>query len=177
MGTKLKNWIKIIIGVLLLALLLFALLQNKSTSFNKVSFDDNNQIYNRTENLFLDTITHAGLHSLNIKNTAVLIAPIQITEIENDLELKGYITQTDGGYIIFIKNTDKQESITIISHELIHLNQLISKRLINRDSAIIFDNVKYNIKSIPEYNKRPWEIEAFSNQHILEGKIIDILYN
>ncbi len=179
MSIKIPTWIKIILILIfvLFIILFFALSQNENNTFNKVSFNDNNKIYNKTEETFLDTITLAGMHALNIKNTAILITPIQISEIENNIELKAYIKETTGGYIIFIKRSDKDESIKIISHELVHLNQLISKRLISKDSIIIFDNVKYYINNMPEYEKRPWEIEAFSNQYIIENKITTMLYN
>jgi hypothetical protein len=153
------------------------LLKNQKTTFNKVEFHDNNEVYNRTENTFLDTVTLAGLHSLNIKNTAVLIAPLRKIDVQDGLELKGYIIQSNDGFIIFIKNVGRRESIEIISHELIHLEQLQSKRLIHRDSTLIFEGTQYDVRNIPEYSIRPWEIEAFERQYQVESKILEVLYN
>jgi hypothetical protein len=177
MKRNLARWIQIILGILLFALLFFMLLKNQKNGFNSVEFHDNNEVYNRTENTFLDTITLAGLHSLNIKNTAVLIAPLRTIDIQQDLELKGYIIQSNNGFIIFIKRVGRRESIEIIAHELIHLEQLKSKRLVNQDSTLIFEGTQYDIRNIPEYSIRPWEIEAFKRQSQVESKIIEVLYN
>ena len=169
--------VQIILGILLFVLLFFSVYEkSNNTVFNKVTYSDQNHVFNKTENTFLDTITLAGMNTLHIKNTSVLIAPLLRNEVENNLELKGYITQTDGGYIIFIKNTDRLESIEILSHELVHMNQLYSGRLKNTKNTVTFDKIVYDSKSLPEYLKRPWEMEAFSKQKEIQSQIIKELY-
>ena len=176
MKGKLHTWIQIGLGILLFALLFLMLSRVSEPTFNKIEFKDNNQVYNKTERQFLDTIVLTGMNALHIKNTSVLVAPLDRTETENDIELKGYIVPTDGGYIIFIKDTDRLESIEIISHELIHLNQLSSGNLKNNKYTVEFLGIKYTKENMPEYMNRPWEQEAFLLQHDLNSKIIKRLY-
>lgn len=158
-----------------------------------VDMKSTNYIYNdtKTNRIYLDTVLIVGLRELNINNVKVIVRDISYedTKILKGYELKGLILNqdneylvlntdkkelnADNEYLILIKNTDREESIEILSHELIHLKQIYDKRLIIKD-IIIWDDKIYS-PTLP-YPDRPWENEAFSQSGNLEKRINEKLY-
>ena len=115
--------------MLVFALAIFLITKvNEDKPFNKVTFTESNFVKNKTDMKYLDTLVLAGLHVLEIDKTSVLILPLDI-EGSSDLELKAHIRQVENGYIIFIKNVDRNYALEIISHELVHLQQYNTGKL------------------------------------------------
>ena len=64
--------------------------------------------------------------------------------------------------------------LKIIAHELIHLRQYFYEELIIDGLYVTWMGENFDIDGI-EYEDRPWENEAYSQQTYLGNKIISIL--
>ena len=173
-----NNKILIIIAAALLALLIYFIINaDYNLKFNKINFNDNNVVLNQSVPKYMDTIVLAGLHVLNCKNTKVMIKKMPAYDMAG-MEIKAYIIKYDFGYIIWIKDMSKMEALLVLSHELVHLKQHEDKRLIIINNDIIWDkDMVYKSDEIPDYNLRPWEIEAFDNQNYIKNEIENTLFN
>jgi hypothetical protein len=78
---------------------------------------------------------------------------------------------------IVIENTGTVLAISIIAHELTHVQQMQSKRLEVKENQMFWEGK--SIVSYDEYNRNrdfnvhknwPWEAEAYSNQKLLPQK-------
>lgn len=175
-----NKWFKIA-GIILLIIVLIFLIWKISTYkeklFNKFPFETYHHVINTTNVLYLDTIVHAGLQILKIDSVIVVIKPLINKEgiLPGDLDVKGYIKGEGYTYIIFIDDFSKEESIKILSHELIHLKQYYNNELkiINNIPVWKGDTIKLDKY---DYNQRPWEKEAFANEYDLGLKMNKILY-
>jgi hypothetical protein len=172
----------IVIGLVVLIVIGFAiyLLSNqKQQTFKKVTLSRNNIISNKTSKSYLDTLVSQGLDVLGLKGEYVMIRTMDPSlkgALGADTELRAYIIGERNQYIIYIGDLDRQESLTILSHELIHLQQYTSGRLIRmEDRFMMFDGEVYNVDNI-EYKNRPWENEAFKKETDLKLKLENILY-
>jgi hypothetical protein len=176
-----KNYLKIIIAVLVVALLSFIIWKAvvyKEPAFKTVILNPSNLTRNYTDMKYLDTIVRVGLNELNMKDIGVIIRPMgSIKNLENfkDLDIEAYIVGSGKIYTIYIKNSNRSESITIISHELIHLLQSNTNQLVIDKGVIFWMGEEVDIKKVP-YAERPWEIEAFSKEGDLKNKIESKLY-
>jgi hypothetical protein len=173
--TKTNKIILIILAILLIGGF-YLLNRNSDKPYNKVVLSKENHITNLTNTVFLDTIVNVGLSELKQSNVFLLILPLtqkQIDQFGDNGELKAQIVGKEGNYIIFVSDISRSESITILSHELIHLTQYQSGRLVLTSKGVIWENelVDNNLS----YDKRPWEIEAFSKQINLSDKIEKVL--
>lgn len=169
-----KNKILLIILTILLVIGLY-LLNNSDKPYNKVILSKENHITNLTNIVYLDTIISVGLSKLKQSNVFVVVLPLtqrQIDQFADSGELKAHIVGNDSNYIIFVSDITRNESITVISHELIHLNQYQSGRLKIDSTGVIWEG---NLIDNLLYEERPWEIEAFSEQKNLSNKIEKVL--
>jgi hypothetical protein len=170
-----------IIGAILLAILLIFIIWKivtyKEKPFKKFTFKTYNHVFNTTKISYLDTIVHSGLQSLKIDSVIVVIEPLINNEklLPGDLDTKAYIKGEKYSYLIFIGNFSRTDNILTLSHELIHLKQYYNNELIINGNMQIWKGDTINISNI-SYEKRPWEIDAFSKQKQLELDMIKILY-
>ena len=177
-----KNNLFIILGVLLfLIIILLVYLGNKEgKAFNRVTLDTNkNYVLNTTEYDYYDTIIHIGLIELGYEGIDITVAPLSEKARENFRnsggDLHAHLREKDGKYYLFILPSSKEQSITIISHELIHLTQYHTKKLIYENGVITWEGRQYGVEEI-NYNIRPWEEEAFQLEGGLSNQISKILY-
>ena len=151
------------------------LLKDLDKPYNKVILSKENHITNLTNTLYLDTIVSVGLSKLKQSNISVVILPLthrQIDQFVDSGELKAQIVGKDSSYIIFVSDLTRNESIKVISHELIHLTQYQSGQLKIGSTGVIWQgNQVDNLL----YEERPWELEAFSKQRNLSDKIEKVL--
>lgn len=178
-----KKWILILIGVVVIIGVIILLMVNQKEKYFKQIKIENNNIFNTIkEKNYLDTIVYAGIKSLDIDSLIIIIRPLTSDDIkklsfDENLELKAHIQGMNDTYIIWINpNESRSEYIEILSHELIHLKQYYTKELLIINNNIYWKNEKININDYT-YEKRPWEVEAFSNQKDLEKKMLQFLYD
>ena len=173
-----KNKILYGVGILILILITYLIVfyEEEDIPFNKIEFTEGNRILNRDMPKYMDTIVLAGLSQLNITNTIIVIRSIQIKKTD-DLDLKAYIIKQGETYVIFIKDLSKNESMIVMSHELIHLQQIASGKMlsINAETWLWNGCDMYSLYNLPEYLERPWEAEAFKISPNLQNKIETIL--
>ena len=192
MTTKVK-WI---IGIILLIIIGFILFRKsfldglkfkmnigiyQEQTFKQFDIETTNIVANRTEDNYLDSVVYVGLNELGMDSIAVTIRPITDEvkqQFDSEGTLKAHILGRGRQYIIFLDDMGRDESIKVLSHELIHLRQYVTQKLILHKNEVIWDGKVISGYEVSEskYNDRPWEIEAFAEQRQLESKIRNILY-
>lgn len=175
-----KSSTKLFWGIIVLALLLlfYLIFTYKEQTFNKYDFGTSNMISNKASVSYLDTIAHVGLDILGIKNHVIVIRDQEdALSLGGDIETQAWVVTQNSMSIIYIKpKLGRNESITTLAHEIIHIDQSRKGRFVRYQPPIIlWDNVEYNGLEIP-YGERPWEVDAFKRGKELEKQIRDILY-
>ena len=163
-------------------LLIMSIIHSKPQPFNKLKFE-RVHIYNTIkEQNFLDTIVYSGLLNQNLQGLVIVIKPLTKQVQDNfryDLKLKAHIYGKDSTYIVWIDpSLQRSEYIEVLSHELIHLNQYVSKQLVVNSgdlSTVLWKGESINLSEY-SYELRPWEIDAFSKQENLKSLMIKTLY-
>jgi len=150
-------------------LLLWFFASCEKEGYNKVPLDPNIKITNLTNKPYIDTLTNIGLQELKQSNVFIIIKPLVITSVE-DLDLRGYIEGEGNTFTIYVEDNVRSEYPLLISHEIIHLVQNTSGRLIIFKEGVLFDNVLYSHNT--PYVYRPWEQEAFYLDDFLEARIM-----
>ena len=195
-----KKYYKWIIGIIILLLIIFSIvrynkkqafyekIQNalqfgvyKEQTFNRIDIETTNLIANRTDRNYLDSIVYVGLNEMNLDSIAITIrqiSPDVQERFDSDSQLKAHIIGKENQYIIFVDEMSRDEAIKVLSHELIHLKQYYTKKLILEKDKVIWDGREVYQSEINDtkYEQRPWEAEAFAGQRGLENKIREILY-
>lgn len=177
-----KSHLYILLGVLiaLIIVLMVYLSTKEEKPFNQIQLDtQTNFVSNNTEFEYYDTIVHVGLKELGLEGIDITIAPLSETARQNFQnnggDLYAHLRESRGKYYLFILPSSKSQSITIISHELIHLTQYHSKKLTYENGIVTWEGRPYTLEEI-SYNLRPWEDEAFQMEGELSNKISKILY-
>jgi hypothetical protein len=188
--------VKWIIGIILLIIVGFILFRKsflnglkfkmnigiyQEQTFKQFDIETTNMVSNRTEDNYLDSVVYVGLNELGMDSIAVTIRPITDEvkqQFDSEGTLKAHILGRGRQYIIFLDDMGRDESIKVLSHELIHLRQYVTQKLILHKNEVIWDGKVISGYEVSEskYNDRPWEIEAFAEQRQLESKIRNILY-
>jgi hypothetical protein len=175
-----KYWKWIVAGICIIVLAL-GLLNRGEWFFDKpfkvVPLVKESYVVNRTDYPYLDTIVHLGLKELNIPKTIVVIKTLDPTIMESipGMELKAYVTQENGGYLIFIRSMGRKEAITVLSHEMIHIAQYYIGDIVVIDQGVLWKKAIVFPLDTP-YSERPWEIQAFALQGELGNRISKQLY-
>lgn len=169
------KWIVITIGVLILAFGLYGSLYEKP--FKVVPLVKESYVVNRTQYPYLDTIVHLGLKELHIPKTIVVIKTLDPTFLESipGNELKAYVIEEKGSYMIFIRSMGRKEALTVMSHEMIHIAQYYVGDISVTDRGVIWKKAMLYPLDTP-YSDRPWEIQAFALQGELSSRISKQLY-
>jgi len=152
----------------------------KERTFNLVEFETTNSIVNKTDLAYIDSIVYLGLNYLQIDSVYISVRPIT-NEVKVNFDpymtLKAHIIGNKSQYMLWIDNMSRSESITVISHELIHLKQYNENRLFIANNYIMWDNNIYTYDEVNtiDYFKREWELEAFKKSFELETHLRSIL--
>lgn len=178
-----KSKIVLIIFILIVFFVGIYFLNKKNEKpFKEVDIPDTaNYINNRTENKYIDTVLLLAANKLGVEGAIISVFPmsdeVRINfERDNNISLKAFIVGSGYQYAIFTQDLDRMESITVFSHEMIHLKQYNSNRLIVLGNGVVtWEGQKIEVNSIP-YNDRPWEREAFQNETKLANDLKKILY-
>jgi predicted metallopeptidase len=195
-----KKYYKWIIGIIILLLVIFSVVRyNKKQAFyekiknalqfgvyreqtfSRIDIQTTNMVSNRTDTDYLDSIVYVGLNEMNLDSIAITIrqiSPEVQAMFDSESQLKAHIIGKENQYIIFVDEMSRDEAIKVLSHELIHLKQYYTKKLILEKDKVYWDGEEIYQREIneTEYQRRPWEAEAFAGQRGLENKIREILY-
>ena len=182
MNNKSIKKITIVIGIILLLVIGYFLLRPiEEQYFNKITIPPTSVVTNQTKDSYLDTIVHVGLNILEIDTVFVQIKKLPKSQKSDDEDIDlvaSIISDGKNQFVIFVRENDsRNENIEKISHELIHLRDYYTQKLILFDEwGIIYGDEEWEDLRSMEYRDRPWEIEAFKEGPILEKKIKNKLY-
>jgi hypothetical protein len=146
-----------------------------------IEIESNNIVTNRTDNEFYDKIVEVGLYELGIDSVYVRINEITDEAKSNfdiDTELRAHIVGRGNQYTIWIDEMGQDESIKVLSHELIHLEQYRNREIILEEYYVVWRGINYTYGDIErmDYLKRPWEIDAINKSKKLRESMEGILY-
>lgn len=158
----------------------------KTSAIQDLTFPSTINVVNHTQieeleyltNLILDK--HFGYDSISIEYyympeefESPPISPI----ILKGFVIKNYVKKN--AYVIFVsKNLKHIEVPSFLCHELYHVYQYESKRLVSLDFFslhVIYDGVEICAHDTP-YFKRQYEIDAFKNEEVVFKSIMKYLY-
>lgn len=175
----LLKWKELIVLVIIIFITITLIVIRKGDKpFKKVDIQTSNHITNLTAKPYVDTILVAGIKELGIENTFIVVKTLENTEKEfADIvyDLKGHIVNSGNQYIIYVIDTNKDNTIEILSHELIHMKQFYTKELEIKKINVVWRNKIYDGINIP-YDQRPWELDASSREDSLKEKMQEFLY-
>lgn len=170
------------IAIFAILVIVLIVVLSKPVIFNSVKLPENNSIINRSSKPYLDTIVAIGMDELEADSFYIsirdLTAELKNNPAVNGLDLGAVIFGSGKSYIIYVDTKiDKKSAIDVICHELIHLKQYSSGDLIVLDGSsglVQWKGEKIEVLNL-DYNLRPWEIEAFSEQRKLSEKVKEVL--
>ena len=167
----------IILGIILLGIIIWLIATQKEKQFKKITINTTNFVVNTTNKSFIDTIHFVGMNELNVTGATVFVTPLtdKVKSKLNDMDYQALLTGENGFYTLFVGDFGRDYYITILSHELTHLKQYETKRLIITNNVPFWEGKEWKVQGIL-YTDRPWEAEAFNNQTQLGNKIRKILY-
>lgn len=150
----------------------------KEEYFNQVELSDNNFVTNNLGFEFYDTIISIGLDEAGIKGANVVVSELSSTAKDqfSSGELKAHVRLFNGTFYLFLDKYDRKEAIEVISHEIIHMVQYNNGQLVYENNELYWEGEKYDLENL-DYENRPWERDAFSNQSGLYSKVYNKLYN
>lgn len=132
---------------------------------------------------YADTVLHIALEVLRLdKEITIFIHDMQpphfrITPTQSGT-LRGFVHVLSGkDYQIFLDSSlSRQVIIETLAHELIHIDQFRSGRLVElSNQEVLFRDQVYEVSSI-DYEDRPWEREAFRHQRPIQRHILNRVY-
>jgi len=173
---------KVGIGLLILAVLTVTIVSltndNREEYFNQIELPTNNSVVNSLDRLhYYDTILAVGLDAAGINGVTVVINDLtDAAKNQFNGELKAHIRKFNGVYYLFAGALSRSEAIQVMAHEIAHIQQYEAGKLIYENERIRWYDEDYTFALEDEYEKRPWEIEAFGKQSSVEAAILDILY-
>lgn len=172
--------------ILLVSLLLLSILfvgfyyinYDKETEefFNDITLSENNLIVNNVLPKYIDTILSVGLDQAGLVGVNLVINQMNdgVENVIPDYELKAHIREWNGTYYLFIGSISKSESIRVLSHEIIHIHQYYSEELKYFEGKVYWKGDEYDLSNV-DYDKRPWEEDAFDRERSLSNAIETIL--
>jgi hypothetical protein len=147
--------------------------------FVYIPFGNKEYDFINTNNLILNTTRFNIINSNiskyflieNIEGISLIIneIPKHLYYMENGSIVNGFVIQhNECDYYLFLSPMLEGNNILmVLSHELIHIKQYYTKKLIYLDSNnICWEDSIINLNSL-KYLDRPWEQEAFNNQHVV----------
>lgn len=151
--------------------------------YNPVPLSGNNTIINNTKYSYVDTVLSVGLDKMGIGGVTIMVDEVS-EEMrnsfyeQNGVELGASIMGNRTQFLLHITPSERRSIIRVLSHELIHLGQYHSGRLVLTRNGLIWENQLMSVETMLDipYGQREWEREAFDNEPTL-GKYIDsVLY-
>jgi hypothetical protein len=165
-----KRFLILLLVLLLVGGLIWLLSTSKPVVYQPVTLSETNGILNTTPYTYLDTVVDVGLAELGVVGLNVLVQPMsdrirtRFEEAEG-AALEAYIAEWLDGYVICVNgDLGRKRAIDVMAHELWHLSQYQSKRLVLLGgSEVLWLGTRYDVLTLP-YAERPWEREAFREQ-------------
>lgn len=174
-----NNIVKIVVGVIVILLLLLLISRTRSEErpFNEVQLSGNNFIHNERFPSYYDTVLSVAMDQMGLTGHNVIVRELSDgARNQFDGELKAHIRQVGPDFYIFTQEMDRTESIEVLSHEVIHMDQYTSGNLIYNNNGVTWMGETMDLNS-KEYEQRPWENDAFKRQSQLINSVENVLWN
>jgi len=148
---------------------------------NHFDFPTTLRVYNHTDYERADTLTMIVLNKIFTYDTIEVNIYYMINEIGNDdIQVQAFIQKNPfvpHNYFLFVKRNELSIPIDkVISHEMIHVKQMESRKFIQIDAdTYIYDNKMFRFSEV-QYDKRPPEIDAFKEQDKVLHQLNNLLY-
>ena len=160
-----------------IALVILALNKDDSEEyFKQVELSNSNNIVNSLNRMhYYDTILAVGMDAAGLNGVTIVLNDLSdAAKNQFNGELKAHIRLFDGEYYLFLGSINRNEAITVVSHEIIHMLQYQSGDFIYENEEITWLGTSYSLEG--DYETRPWERDAFEKQDNIEKAIRSILY-
>lgn len=176
-----KRNLLIVLVIILLGILIILLSRKKE--INTFEFPDTLVVENYSDNWLADTLSMVVLNKIMNYDTITLKIFNKPSHINhNDYDIIGFVERNfleKNSYIIYInKNLSFNELKTLISHEMVHIDQIQKGDLVtffsNYEYSIYKGDTIYFMKV--SYENRPFEIDAHKRDSEILKKLNDILY-
>lgn len=168
----------LLVAIITILIILFLVKPSKEHYFKQIELPTSNTILNSLGRLqYYDTILAVGLDGVGLNGITVTINNLSDAAINQfNGELKAHIRYYNGTYYLFIKQLNRSEAIQVIAHEIVHIQQYYSGEMIYENGEIKWQGKDYTFALQDDYEKRPWEKDAFSKQTAIETVIHNKLY-
>jgi predicted metallopeptidase len=137
-------------------------------------------VRNRVDVKYLDTILSVGATKMGMSNIYIDVReldPKNRYTIEG-VETMAHVYGTTNVFLLYTQNLSRKLSISVMAHELIHIWQMHTGKLMpGPKGSLIYDNKYYADGNNIPYDERPWEIEANEKARDLETQIRKELYD
>jgi hypothetical protein len=173
-----NNIFKIVVGVIVIVLILLLIFKGnvKEKTFNQVELTDYNVIENKLFPTYYDTILSVAMQEMKLSGYIVNVRQLtSAAKRQFNGDLKAHIRYQHSNFYLFIEDMGRSESIEVICHEVIHMQQYSSEDLIYNDNGITWKGETLSLNS-QEYMDRPWEKDAFDRQTQLIMSVKKSLY-
>jgi len=167
----------ILLRIGIITTITLALINDDSEEYFKpVELPTTNSVVNSLDRLhYYDTILAVGLDGVGLNGVTVVVNDMtDAARKQFDGELKAHIRLYNGVYYLFVGAFNRSEAIEVISHEIVHIQQYESRELIYENEKLEWQGEIYTLEE--EYERRPWERDAFEKQNIIESIILNRLY-
>jgi hypothetical protein len=180
-----KSWLIPLIIVLLFVIGIIIgiiITKQREKRINRFEFPSTMIVNNFTTHKYADTIAMVILNKIfdyDTINLNIYYSPKNMSNAE--YEIIGFIQQNPfqpHSYNVFVKKGTLPTSIkTFLSHELIHLHQMELGDLVQIDyTKIVYKSDTIYFSQVP-YDKRPYEIDAYSRQDGIHKRLNKLLYS
>jgi hypothetical protein len=172
-----NNIVKIVLGVIVLLILLFLIFKSKREErvFNKVELSNLSTIDNVVFPTYYDTVLSVAMKEMGVGGYVIVGQLSDVAKGQFDGDLKAHIRYFSSKFYLFTEEMDRSESIEVLCHEVIHMQQYSSGDLVYDNNFIIWKGEKIELNS-KEYMDRPWEKDAFDRQSKLIRSVESVLY-
>jgi len=172
-----NNIVKIVLGVIVLLILLFLIFKSKKEerAFNKVELSNFSTIDNMVFPTYYDTVLSVAMKEMGVGGYVIVGQLSDVAKGQFDGDLKAHIRYFSSKFYLFTEKMDRSESIKVLCHEVVHMQQYSSGDLVYDNNFIIWKGEKIELNS-KEYMDRPWEKDAFDRQSQLIKSVESVLY-
>jgi predicted metallopeptidase len=167
----------ILLGIGIITTITLALINDDSEEYFKpVELPTTNTVVNTLDHLhYYDTILAVGMDGAGLSGVTVVINDMtDAARNQFSGELKAHIRLFNGVYYLFVGALNRAEAIQVMSHEIVHIQQYNSGELVYENEEVKWQGEVYILDE--EYERRPWERDAFSKQNSVESIILNTLY-
>lgn len=181
---KRLNKILVWVGVILLfALISFFVYRDieKKESVKFVSYPETLVVSNYTRQANVEPMCKAVLHLIYGIDTIDLdVYDMPVPRVAMKIDISGFTLKSmyePHKYNVYINSKGIDMPLEqFIAHEMIHIHQMETGVLVPMDNmlGVIYkgDSLYYDIP----YEKRPWELDALSEERKIRGELLNILY-